>query len=128
MKKLLLIILSIVPAFASIGQESFLDVKKYAPCELFAQKSGYDWQQRLSQIDSLENKEVIVYEIRTKDNKIKKSYSGKLENPGKNNGKPRTKGSSTVITVVVRDNHQINAYFPLTNNKHYRIYLKDCMK
>lgn len=109
------------------GQSTYLDIEKNAPCELFAQKSGYDWQQRLSQIDSLENKEVAIFEIKHKDNQIKRSYNGKVEIHGKNNGKPRTKGQATVITVVVEENGQKTAYFPLTNDKNYRIYLKSCL-
>ena len=127
MKKLLLITIIIIAGRTSYGQKAYLDTEKYAPCELFTQKSGYDWQQRLSQIDSLVNQEVTVFEIRGKKNQIKRSYTGKVENPGKKNGKPPTKGQATVITVVVDQNGQKRGYFPLTNDKNYRIYLKSCL-
>jgi len=125
--KIISILILVATAGSVYGQDKFLDVEKYAPCELFAQKSGYDWQQRISQIDSIENKEVTVFEIKPKDNQIKFSYSGHVEIPGKNSGKQRQKGDATVITVVVDEKGQRTAYFPLTNNKRYRIYLSSCL-
>jgi hypothetical protein len=78
-------------------------------------------------MDSLANQEVTVFEIRGRDNQIKKSYTGKVENLRKKNGKPPTKGQATVIIVVVDQNGQKSAHFPLTNDKNYRIYLKSCL-
>lgn len=127
MKQLLLIAIISLAGKVTYGQKAYLDTEKYAPCELFAQKSGYDWQQRLSQIDSLENQEITVFEVKGKDNQIKRSYTCRLENPWKKSGKPQTKGQATVITLVVDQNGQKSAYFPLTNDKNYRIYLKSCL-
>lgn len=127
MKKVLLIAVIAVAGRTSYGQETNLNTEKYAQCELFAQKSGYDWQQRISQMDSLENQEVTVFEVRGKDNKIKKTYSGKLKSTWKLGGKSPTKGDATVITVVQEQEGKGIAYFPLTNDKSYRIYLKGCL-
>lgn len=127
MKKLLLVAIIIVAGKTSFGQKAYLDTEKHAPCELFAQKSGYDWQQRLSQMDSLENQEIVVFEVRGKDNQIKNSYTGKVKNVWRKNGKLPTKGQATVITVVVEKEGLKNAYFPLTNDRNYRIYLKSCL-
>lgn len=127
MKKILLISLITIAGRATYGQKTFLDTEKYASCELFAQKSGYDWQQRLAQVDSLQGQEITVFEVKGKDNQVKKSYTGKLESPWKKDGKLPTKGQATVIRVIVDQDGQRNAYFPLTNDKNYRIYLKRCM-
>lgn len=127
MKKLFLMSIITTAGGASYGQKTILDIEKHASCEVFAQKSDYDWQQRLAQIDSLQGQEITVFEVKGKDNQIKRSYTGKLENPWKKSNKPPTKGQATVITIVVDQNGQKNAYFPLTNDKNYRIYLKSCL-
>lgn len=128
MRTLLLTVISLIAVTIAYGQKTHLDTEKYAPCELFVQKSGYDWQQRLLQIDSLEDKEVTVFEVKGKDNQIKTSYTGTIKNPRKKSDKAPEKGWATVITVVTdMGNGQKSAHFPLTNNKNYRIYLKSCL-
>lgn len=127
MKKVLLISIITAIGGTAYGQKTFLEVGKYASCEVFAQKSDYDWQQRLAQIDSLQGQEITVFEVKGKDNQIKRRYTGILENPWKKSNKPPSKGQATVITIVVDQNGQKNAYFPLTNDKNYRIYLRGCL-
>lgn len=127
MKKALLISIITLVGGTSYGQKKFLEIEKYASCEVFAQKSDYDWQHRLTQIDSLHGQEITVFEVKGKDNQIKRSYTGILQNPWKKSNKPPSKGQATVITIVVDENGQKNAYFPLTNDKNYRIYLKGCL-
>lgn len=113
----------------AFGQKARLDTEKHAACELFAQKSGYDWQQRLLQIDSLEGQEVTVFEIKGKNNDIKSTYTGKVTIIGKNSGKKPTKGDATVITVVEDlGGGKKSGHFPLTNHKNYRIYLRKCLE
>lgn len=128
MKILLSLVIALVLAETTYGQKAYLDVEKYASCELFMQKSGYDWQQRLLQIDSLENQLVTVFEIKGNDHQIKTSYTGKVFITGKKDGKLPTKGQATVITVVEDlGDGKMSAHFPLTNDKNYKIYLKSCL-
>lgn len=129
MKKAIFLLAGVLSSLCTYGQKSQLDTEKYASCELFAEKSGYDWQQRLSQMDSLEGQEVVVYEVKGKDNIIRSSYTGKVMNVWKKSGKAPAKGQATVVTVVEDlGGGKRSAHFPLTNDKNYRIYLRKCIE
>ena len=54
--------------------QDLLDTDKYRYAELFVVKKGYDVQQRLEEIKSIVGKEVTVYHVSGKQNKIKLSY------------------------------------------------------
>jgi hypothetical protein len=105
--------------------QDILDVEKYKDAELFTVKKGYDVQQRLQEIEAIKGKEVTVYEVSGKQNKIKITYTGIADA-----AKVGTdKGRATLITVVTKDaNGRMGAYFPLTNRSDYRIYLTEKMK
>lgn len=109
------------------GQE-VLDVDKYNDCELFAQKKDFDKQERLEQIKKLGGKTVTVFIVKAKNNKIKNKYTGVIDLTLINKGKlPIDNLTSVLVVNVDNGNGQISAYFPLTDNKSYRIYLTDCL-
>jgi hypothetical protein len=58
--------------------------------------------------------------VKGNDYQIKTSYTGKVMITGKKDGKMRTKGQATVITVVEDlGDRKMSAHFPLTNDKNY---------
>lgn len=119
---LLIFIFSLI-TFVSSGQE-FLDIEKYRDCELFSEKKDYDVQKRIDEIKELEGKLVTVYQVSGKRNKIKLTYTGivKIVDYPNETDESRAK----VITVLVNGkNGNGQAYFPLTYDKKYRIYLTD---
>ena len=124
--KLLLLASFVFLSGRILGQE-YLDVNRFASCELFAEKKDYDAHQRIEEINKLENKEVTVFVVKGKDYKISSSYTGivKIEPSGDLNEK-----SNATVLVVETDlgNGQKRAYLPLTNYKAYRIYLTECIK
>jgi hypothetical protein len=104
-----------------------LDAEKYKEAELFAIKKGYDVPERLQEIEILAGKEVTVYEVSGKQNKIKLTYTGVAEITRV--PKLSDKDKATLITVRASDaNGRISGYFPLTNSDKYRIYLTEKMK
>ena len=104
-----------------------LDTAKFKDAELFVVKKGYDIQQRLQEIKSIEGKEVTVYEVSGKQNKIKSTYTGIAEMSKVESFSDKQK--ATLITVKIIENGNIKAaYFPLTNSSGYRIYLTEKMK
>lgn len=118
-------VLAVLFAPSAFCQE-FLDTEKYKEAELFVIKKGYDVQQRIEEIRSIEGKEVTVYHVSGKQNKIKLSYTGIAEMASHPNFSDKQR--ATLITVRIIENGNIRGYFPLTNNKSYRIYLTEKMK
>lgn len=107
--------------------QATLDTEKYKEAELFTVKKGYNIQQRLQEIEAIVGKEVTVYEVAGKQNKIKLSYTGIAEMANYPNISDKAK--ATLITVRTGDvNGKVGAYFPLTNRSDYRIYLTAKMK
>ena len=107
--------------------QTTLDTEKYKDAELFTVKKGYDVQQRLQEIESIVGKEVTIYEVSGKQNKIKLTYTGIAE--AANYPNISNKAKATLITVKTKDeNGRTGAYFPLTNRSDYRIYLTSKMK
>ena len=107
--------------------QDILDTEKYKDAELFVLKKDCDINQRLQEINSIVGKEVTVYEVSGKQNKINLSYTGIAES----SKLPKFSDKQTASLIVVRikvDNGAIRAYFPLTNHKRYRIYLTERMK
>ena len=107
--------------------QDFLDIEKNKDAELFIIKKGYDVQERLKEIEQIVGKQVTVYLVTGKDNKIKQTYTGIAEMA--DYPKITDKSKATLITVRVKgENGTMGAYFPLTNDKKYRIYLTEKMK
>lgn len=104
-----------------------LDTEKYKEAELFTMKKGYDVQQRLQDIEAIVGKEVTIYEVAGKQNRIKLTYTGIAEMANYPNISDKAK--ATLITVKTKDaSGRMGAYFPLTNRSDYRIYLTAKMK
>lgn len=107
--------------------QDILDTEKYKSAELFVLKKDYDISQRLQEINAILGREVTVYEVSGKHNKINLSYTGTAED----SKMPKFSDKQTASLIVVRTkdaNGAMRAYFPLTNNKRYRIYLTEKMK
>jgi len=112
--------------FATYGQE-YLDLNKNKDCELFVEKKDYDVQKRISEIKKLVGSKVTVYHISGKKNKIKLTYTGIVEMA--DYPKITDKSKASLITVRLTDNNgNKRAYFPMTNDKKYRIYETNKMK
>lgn len=104
-----------------------LDIEKNKEAELFVVKKGYDVQERLKEISEIAGKEVTVYEVSGKKNTIRKTYTGIAEMANYPNITDKSK--ATLLTVRVKgENGTMHAYFPLTNDSGYRIYLTEKMK
>lgn len=124
--RLLLTVFSVLSTtFLAFSQE-LLDIEKYRDAELFVVKRGYDVQQRLQEIKSIEGKEVTVYHVTGKQNKIKLFYTGIAEMA--KSPKLSDKDIATLIIVRINENGKIGGYFPLTNSNRFRIYLTEKMK
>ena len=124
-KKLTLTTIVLLMASLAFSQ-NLLDTDKYADAELFVVKKGYDVQQRLEEIKSIVGKEVTVYQVSGKQNKIKLTYTGTVEMSSA--PKFTDKDRASLIVVMIKENGTTRAYFPLTNDSRYRIYLTEKMK
>ncbi|MBT1710297.1 hypothetical protein KK062_18770 [Fulvivirgaceae bacterium PWU5] len=125
-KKMLFTALAVMLSVSVVVCQDLLDVDKVKDSELFVVKKGYDVQQRLKEIESIVGKDVTVYEVSGKQNKIKAVYTGKAEMASHPKFSDRDKAS--LIVVRTFENGVMRAYFPLTNNNKYRIYLKEAVK
>ena len=127
MTRTLGIVFLTVLAYSSAHCQNVLDTAKYKDAELFVQKKGYNVQQRLQEIKAIEGKEVTVYEVSGKENNIKATHTGIAEM--ESSPKFSDEQNSTQILVRTTDADGIKwAYFPLTNDHRYRIYLTEKMK
>jgi len=111
----------------AFGQEN-LDLQRNEESELFRAKSNYNVQQRIAEIKKLEGKTITVFEVSGKANNIKMSYTGTVRvtnYPGRTD-----EAAATLITVDTKDENsgRSSSYYPLTNNKRYRIYLTEQIK
>ena len=123
----MLVILLVLSSITYSWSQEMLDTAKFKDAELFVVKKGYDIQQRLQEIKFIEGKEVTVYEVSGKQNKIKSTYTGIAEMSKVESFSDKQK--ATLITVKIIENGNIKAaYFPLTNSSGYRIYLTEKMK
>ena len=126
MKRLLLTALAVLLATSVVFCQELLDTESYKDAELFVVKKGYEIQERLKEIESIVGKEVTVYQVSGKQNKIKLKYTGIAEMS--DHPKFSDKDKATLITVKFKENGTVRAYFPLTNDSRYRIYLTEKMK
>ncbi|MGI4869813.1 MAG: hypothetical protein ACRYFX_01405 [Janthinobacterium lividum] len=127
MSKISVVMLLICLASNAAFCQDILDTERDKDAELFVVKQEYDVQQRLQEIKALEGQQVTIYQVSGKENKIKAVYSGVIEVPV--NSKLSDKTQAAVLTVVIKKENKIaGAYFPLTNDKRYRIYLNSKMK
>jgi len=122
MVKILTLILLMCLVSGAAFCQGILDTERNKSAELFVAKQGYDVPQRIQEIKLLQGQQVTVYQVSGKENKIKVVYTGVVEVLP--NSKLSDKNQAAVLTVVVKNENKITgAYFPLTNNKRYRIYL-----
>ena len=106
--------------------QDLLDTGKYKDAEIFVVKKGYDVQQRLEEIKSIVGKQVTVNQVSGKKNKIKLTYTGTAELS--DHPKFSEKDRASLIIVRIKENGTMRAYFPLTDDSKYRIYLTEKMK
>lgn len=106
--------------------QDLLDTDKYKDAEIFVVKKGYDVQQRLEEIKSIEGKEVTVYQVSGKQNRINLTYTGTAEMS--DHPKFSDKDRASLIIVKIKENGTMRTYFPLTNSSKYRIYLTEKLK
>lgn len=106
--------------------QDLLDTDKYKDAEIFVVKKDYDVQQRLEDMRSIVGKEVTVYQVSGKKNKIKLTYTGVAEMS--NHPKFSDKDRASLLIVRIKENGTMRVYFPLTNDSKYRIYLTEKMK
>ena len=97
-----------------------LNTIKYKDAELFVQKKGYDVQQRLAEIKDIAGKEVTVFEVSGKQNKIKLTYTGIAEMATVEKFSDADRASLIVVRTK-EANGMERAYFPMTNDHLYRI-------
>ena len=107
--------------------QNMLDAEKYKDSELFVVKKDYDISQRLQEINSVVGKEVTVYQVSGKQNNIKIFYTGTAEISKVPNFSDKQRASLVVVRTK-GENGGMHAYFPLVNDKRYRIYLTEKMK
>ena len=125
-KQIVTTLIALSSANAAYCQD-ILDTEKYKDAELFSVKKDYDISQRLQEINTIAGKEVTVYQVSGKQNKINLSYSGIAEASKVTNLSDKQKASLIVVRTKA-ENGMMRAYFPLTNDKRYRIYLTEKMK
>lgn len=124
-KKLVSTVFTVLFATSLAVCQELLDPERYKAAELFVVKKGYDVQERLQEIKSIEGKEVTVYQVSGK-NKIKLTYTGTAEMS--NVPQFSDKQRAGLIVIRTKENGTMKAYFPLTNDNRYRIYLTEKMK
>src|SRR6187455_904835 len=100
-KKLALTTIALLLTTAAFCQE-LLDTDKYKDAEIFVVKKGYDVQQRLDEIESIVGKEVTVYQVSGKQNKIKLTYTGTAEMS--DHPKFSDKDRASLIIVRIKEN------------------------
>lgn len=123
---IIIIFLSLINSTKCYSQNN-LDTEKFKDAELFTEKKNYNVEERIKEIERIIDKEVTVFIVSGKLNKIKQTYTGIAEMA--NYPKITDKSKATLITVKVsNENGQMNVYFPLTNDKKFRIYLTEKMK
>jgi hypothetical protein len=125
-KGLALTVLVLLLGTTMIFGQELLDTEKHKDAEVFVMKKGYDVQQRLQEIKSIEGKKVTVYNVSGKQNKIKLTYTGTVEMA--DHPKFSDKDKASLITVRIKENGTMRAYFPMTNDSRYRIYLTEKME
>lgn len=126
-KEFILTLILLFSSFYISFSEDLLDTAKYSGAELFVVKKGFDIQQRLQEIQTNEGKEVTVFEVSGKKNKIKTTYTGICE-MSKVEGFSDKQKASLIVVRVYENGALKSAYFPLTNSTNYRIYLTEKMK
>jgi len=105
--------------------QTHLESEKLQPCEIFQKKQQFDRQERLDFIKTNVGKNVTVFIVKRKSNKIKRRYTGKIM--AIDNTLPLD-AQVDVLAIQTQENNQTNFQFPLTNHKKYRIYRTECLK
>ena len=110
----------------AIAQET-LNLEANSECELFSEKKEFDRNERLQEIKDLGGQFVTVYLVKGKSNKIKSTYTGKVDLILIERGESPLKNMTSVLIVTEdKGNGQMLSHLPLTDDKAYRIYLTEC--
>lgn len=126
-RKLIAVAFTVFATSSAVHAQEMLDTEKYRDAEVFVLKKGYDVSQRLQEIESIAGNIVTVCEVSGKQNKIKLTYTGVAEESRVQKFSDKQKASLIVVRTKT-ENGRNSAYFPLTNDKNYRIYLTEKMK
>ncbi len=122
-----LLTLTLFVASITVSGQQILDVSRNAECELFPQKKEYDQAKRIEEIEKLEGQLVTVFIVRRKTSKIKLQYRGTMKNAHVKGSSLSEKAKAKVACVEVVGNGIKSMYFPLTDDRRYRIYLTECL-
>jgi endo-alpha-1,4-polygalactosaminidase (GH114 family) len=126
--RLLCILLLIINLTSTLYAQETLDVTKNRDCELFPEKGKFNAEERLKEIKEIGGRLVTVYLVKGKDNKVKSKYSGRVDLRSIDDAKLSLDTRTKVLVVTVdQGNGKMIAYFPLTYDENYRIYLTDCL-
>ncbi len=123
-----LLTLSLLSLGTLVFAQETLDLEANSECELFSVKKDFDLNERLKKIKDLGGQLVTVYLIKGKSNKIKSTYTGKVDLTLIERGEsPLNNMTSVLIVTEDKGNGQMVSQFPLTDDNSYRIYLAECL-
>jgi endo-alpha-1,4-polygalactosaminidase (GH114 family) len=125
--RLLCILLLIINLTSTLYAQETLDVTKNRDCELFPEKGKFNAEERLKEIKEIGGRLVTVYLVKGKDKKVKSKYSGRVDLRSIDDAKLSLDTRTKVLVVAVDQGGKMIAYFPLTYDENYRIYLTDCL-
>jgi endo-alpha-1,4-polygalactosaminidase (GH114 family) len=125
--RLLCILLLIINLTSTLYAQETLDVTKNRDCELFPEKGKFNAEERLKEIKEIGGRLVTVYLVKGKDKKVKSKYSGRVDLRSIDDAKLSLDTRTKVLVVTVDQGGKMIAYFPLTYDENYRIYLTDCL-
>ena len=126
--RLLIILLFIMISTSALYAQETLDLIKNGNCEIFPEKGKFNAEERLKKIKEIGGQVVTVYLVKGKDNKIKSKYTGRIDLRLIDDPKLSLDTRTKVLVVTVdQGNGKMVSYFPLTDDKNYRIYLTDCL-
>lgn len=127
MRFLSFLLFTILSTNTLYGQQT-LDVTKNIGCEVFPEKGEFNAEERLKKIEEIGGQLVTVYLVKGKDNKIKTQYTGRVDLRSIDDNKLSLDTQTKVLVVAVdQGNGKMMWFFPLTDDKNYRIYLADCI-
>lgn len=127
MRLLSILLFTTISTCALYGQPT-LDVFKNLDCEVFPEKGKFNGEERLKKIKEIGGQLVTVYHVKGKDNKIKTKYTGRVDLRSIDDDKlPLDTRTKVLVVAVDQENGKMVWFFPLTDDKSYRIYLVDCV-
>jgi len=127
MRLLSILLFTMISTSALYGQQT-LYITKNMDCEVFPEKGKFNGEERLKKIKEIGGKLVTVYLVKGKDNKIKTKYTGRVDLRSIDDNKLSLDTRTKVLVVAVdQGSGKMMWFFPLTDDKNYRIYLADCV-